>query len=484
MPDKFNQTVLNPGSENELTKNSDTSYSTKSSAGPDGEEHDVAINIVSLDFDGSFNIPPTAKGVIIYLAKAEGGSYEYVLEPLSFGLVPNFEKPKDPAAVKRGKENGPKYSKEVQAGQLKRFNCRKETISENKSVWTEPRKNLRCVIPIQGYFEWQKSKKEKPVYFVHLKDKPLLFLAGLYAHNQNYNDTEIVEDGQDYLLTFSIVTGPGEGEGSNDLLWLHERKPILLEPGTKEWFDWLTPNNKWDPKLADTSLNHKTNPAYDGIETYEVDKSIGKAELNGPDTLKPVKKDQKGINLFFKSENGKKPKKEEAGNGKAKKEDAGNGKAKKEEEDEGQEGLNSGDEEALQALEEEDKALPDDGVKDVDDLEDEEYEDDANVDVGEEGEEEAEIAEDEAVAAEDEEVPDVKEEVEDIQEEDKSDKEPGNIEIEEDEDPGEAEVDGDALEDDDVKAEEVEKTAEEVEEPKAGSKRGKSAGGRPKRGKR
>lgn len=256
LPQKLNETVLNPGSSNQLAKKSANHYTTTTSAGPDGEEHDVAIDLVSLDFEGNFNIPPTTKAVIIYLNKTDdGNSFDYVLEPLSFGLIPNFEKPKDPTPVKRGDKHGPQYSKELQSEQLKRFNCRKETIGNNKSVWTEPRKNLRCVVPIQGYFEWQKTKKDKPAYFVTSKERPLLFLAGLYAHNTNYNDTEIVKDGDKYLSSFSIVTGPAEGEGSNDLLWLHERKPILLEPNSKEWFDWLTPNHEWDPKLLETSLN-------------------------------------------------------------------------------------------------------------------------------------------------------------------------------------------------------------------------------------
>lgn len=480
LPDKFNQSVLNPSGGHDLTKNSEKSYHTTTSAGPDGTENEVDINLTSLDYTGSFNIPPTAKAVILYMNKNNDGSQEYVFEPLSFGLVPNYEKPKDPAPVKRGDKHGPAYSRELQNEQLKRFNCRKETLSNNRSVWTEPRKNLRCVVPINGYYEWQKTKKEKPAYYLTLKDRPLLYLAGLYAHNYNYNDTEIVKEGQEFISSFTIVTGPAEGKGASDLLWLHERKPILLEPNTKEWFDWLTPTHEWDPKLLDTSLDHENNIAYNDTTTHEVDKAIGNPAVDGPDNIKPVKKNQRGIGLFFKPDNGnggvkKEPKTEPKEEPKEEHESS----AKQEPKEEPQDGPSKEpkaevskpkqesqpDEEKLQPEElDEDDDVPEDGVNDVDDIEDDEAFDEEDADdaeVADEDEDEAAINEEVDNDAED--VPDVKDEVEDIDDE------------------------GDDIEDEDVQAEAEELGVEEEEDDDAqtGSKRGKSGpASRTKRGKR
>lgn len=399
-----------------------------------------------MDFDGSFNIPPTSKAVIVYMNKEN----HYVFELLSFGLVAAFEKPTDPAAVKRGSKNGPAYSKEIQHGQLRHFNCRKETIANNKLLWVDSRKNLRCVVPIQGYFEWQKTK-EKPVYYVTLKDRPLVFLAGLYSHNYNYNDTEIVKAGDEYLSSFSIVTGPGEGKGSNDLSWLHGRKPILLEPNTKEWDAWLTPNHEWDPKLLDTSLNHETNVAYDTITSYEVDKAIGNPQVNGPDNLKPVKKQQRGIGLFFKREPALEPqaKEEKSTPAETSVKEEPTAKEEAKDADDG----DDVDEEELKKIEDDDE-LPDDGVEDVDDVEDDGAYDDAEAggEGGDDGEDDDDDEDDDDAA-------EVQEEVEEIEsdEEEDEDKEAGNVEVVEDEeDVGEKEVGGDDVEDEDIKAEKKE----------------------------
>lgn len=459
MPEQFSKT-LDPTSGNQFAKTSDRDFNSKVHR-PDGSEQDLVLNIVSMDFDGSFNIPPTSKAVIVYMNKDN----HYVFELLSFGLVASYEKPTDPAAVKRGSKNGPAYSKEIQHGQLRHFNCRKETIANNKLLWVDSRKNLRCVVPIQGYFEWQKTK-EKPVYYVTLKDRPLVFLAGLYSHNYNYNDTEIVKDGDEYLSSFSIVTGPGEGKGSNDLSWLHGRKPILLEPNTKEWDAWLTPNHQWDPKLLDTSLNHETNIAYDTITSYEVDKAIGNPLVDGPDNLKPVKKQQRGIGLFFKREpqEEKPPVKAETsvGENPVKAETSVKEEPKAKEEAKDADGGDDVDEEELKEIEDDD--LPDDGVEDVDDVEDDGAYDEAEAggEGGDDGEDDDDDDDDDDAASVQEEV----EEIESDEEDEDNDEEPGNVEVVEDEeDVGEKEVGGDDVEDEDVKAEKEELGEEqEVEE--------------------
>lgn len=481
MPEQFNKT-LNPGSENQLAKNSEKQFNTRA-PGPDGLEHDVAINIVSLDFDGSFNIPPTSKAVIVYQNKENN----YVFELLSFGYVATFEKPKDPAAVKRGNKNGPAYSKEIQHEQLRRFNCRKETMASNKLLWVEPRKNLRCVIPIQGYFEWKRTK-EKPAYYVTLKDRPLVFLAGVYAHNYNYNDTEMVKDGDEYLSSFSIVTGPATGKGSNDLLWLHDRKPILLEPNTKEWYDWLTPNHEWNPELLDTALNHEDNKAYDVLTSYEVDKAIGNPSVDGPDNLKPVKKQQRDIGLFFGAKKEPKkegPKKEEPN---VKKEsnvkDEPNVKEEQDAEGDSKEKDAEGKDDAKEEpdediLEEIDDGLPEDGVENEDDVEDDgEYDDNAGGEA-DDGEDEDDGEGEDGDDGDDDEVPDVKEEVEELEEDEEDDEDEekvGNVEIEDDENPGEKEVADDDLDEEDVKAEAQELgDDEEVKEDEPKAKESKKA---------
>lgn len=296
MPKRLNETVLNPGHNHTLSEGADNTYSTTTSES--GNELSVNVEISSLTYDVSYNIPPTSGAVIIYLRDSDNVDYNYVIEPLKFGMLPVWAKPQDSLPVKRGSGFGPKYLREVQLNQAKHFNCRKETIAQPKSMWTALR-NLRCVVPAQGYFEWKKEKSEKIPYFVFLRSSPLIFFAGLYAHNHNYNETEIVEEGAPYFSSFAILTGPATGKQSNDMSWLHSRKPIVLEPNSKAWFDWLNPARKFDEELIEVSLNTDNNPAYDDIDSYVVAKSIGNPGNKGPEVIKEEKKSQKSIGLFF-----------------------------------------------------------------------------------------------------------------------------------------------------------------------------------------
>lgn len=296
MPKRLNETVLNPDTPDSMSELEPSNYDTTTSI--NGKEHTVHVFVNTLHYYSSYNIPPTSGGVIIYLQKESLVDYDYVIEPLKFGMLPVWAKPSDPLAVKRGNGVGPKYSREVQTNQAKHFNCRKETLSQAKSMWSSA-KNTRCVVPAQGYFEWKTVKKEKIPYFVHLKSSPLVYFAGLYSHNYHYNDTELVAQDLGYFSSFAILTGPGGGKGSNDLLWLHSRKPIMLQPNSREWFEWLDPQRLLDKDLLESALNTDTNRAYDDVGSYVVAKSIGNPQNKGPEAIKEVKIKQRGIGMFF-----------------------------------------------------------------------------------------------------------------------------------------------------------------------------------------
>lgn len=296
----LNEAVLNPQShssdtaELSLSESGQNSYNTTTEV--DGELRTVHVFVNNVDYHVSYNIPPTSGGVIVYLEKSPDCDYNYVIEPLKFGMLPVWAKPQDPLAVKRASGFGPRYSREVQQNQAKHFNCRKETLSQAKSMWNSA-KRTRCVVPAQGYFEWKKDSNEKTPYFVFLKSSPLIFFAGLYAHNVHYNDTEMVA-GAEYFSSFAIMTGPATGIGPNDMSWLHSRKPIVLKPNTDAWFAWLDPGRPLD-EIFELALNTDTNEAYDEISSYVVEKSIGNPTFEGPDAIKEVKKVQRSIGHFF-----------------------------------------------------------------------------------------------------------------------------------------------------------------------------------------
>lgn len=333
MPARLNETAINPTTENSLTPVDAENFETTATVNDKKKSVHVVIN--SADFYESYNIPPTGNGVIIYMAQSKTYDYEYHIEPLKFGVLQVWAKPQDASGVG---ENGPEYSREVKQHQAKYFNCRKETLAQNQSVWSTARKHHRCVVPILGYFEWHSTKQGKIPHYIYSEKAPVLYLAGLYAHNTNYNETRLVGSAP-YFSSFSIVTGPADGNGKNDLLWLHSRKPIFLEPNSAAWYEWLDPEQAWDTLLAEKCLDTTTNPVYDELVWHKVGKSVGNPNNKGPDVIKEDKVKQQSILLFFlpkketpkgvKRENTELVKKEEKG-GARKPEEASSKRIKKE----------------------------------------------------------------------------------------------------------------------------------------------------------
>jgi putative SOS response-associated peptidase YedK len=72
----------------------------------------------------------------------------------------------------------PSWSKEANSGTLL-INARSETAAE-KPAYRSAFKSRRCLIPADGFFEWQKVGKAKQPYYFQLADgKPFAF-AGLW----------------------------------------------------------------------------------------------------------------------------------------------------------------------------------------------------------------------------------------------------------------------------------------------------------------
>lgn len=306
MPQQFNETVLNRNSnvQYSIKPSSDTNYEAveeskdKATSNHANRIEIMVLNLSNQMFQSSYNIPPTRTALIIYQVKNSDTTFKdrYVIESLTFGLVPSWAKPKDPTPIKSKGKLGLRYSRELQKYQGKHFNCRKESLANKTPVWNSAKKT-RCVVPIQGYFEWLKSGKTKTPYFVYSSKSPLIYLAALYSHNTNYSN---IDSHAKYLSSFTIITGPATKEDAKDLSWLHPRKPLMLMPGTNEWFEWLDPDKDWSDSLLDTCLNTVDNKAFMNIEYHTVSDDVGKPFAEGKYLVEKYSVPQKSISQFFK----------------------------------------------------------------------------------------------------------------------------------------------------------------------------------------
>uniref|UniRef100_A0A2P2K313 Embryonic stem cell-specific 5-hydroxymethylcytosine-binding protein-like n=1 Tax=Rhizophora mucronata TaxID=61149 RepID=A0A2P2K313_RHIMU len=165
------------------------------------------------------------------------------------------------------------------------FNARSESVGEKPS-FRRLLTRTRCLVPVEGFYEWKKDGSKKQPYYIHFKDGRPLVLAALYDHWQN-------SEGET-LYTFTILTT----SASSALLWLHDRMPVIL--GNKKATDaWLigSSSSKFDAVLK---------PYEDSdLVWYAVSSAMGKPSLDGPECVKEIqlKTEDKGtISKFFRKE--------------------------------------------------------------------------------------------------------------------------------------------------------------------------------------
>jgi putative SOS response-associated peptidase YedK len=105
------------------------------------------------------------------------------------------------------------------------INARSETVRE-KPAFRNAIRRRRCLIPADGYYEWQAAGTRKRPHFIHRRDGQPMGLAGLAEIWTGPNGEE--------LDTVAIVTAPA----SADLAVLHHRVPVTIAPDDfARWLD-------------------------------------------------------------------------------------------------------------------------------------------------------------------------------------------------------------------------------------------------------
>ncbi|XP_019178582.1 PREDICTED: uncharacterized protein LOC109173745 [Ipomoea nil] len=187
-----------------------------------------------------------------------------VIHSMKWGLIPSFTK------------------KNEKPDHYKMFNARSESIKEKASFRRLLPKN-RCLVAVEGFYEWKKAGSKKQPYYIHFKDgRPLVF-AALF-------DSWKTAEGE-ILYTFTIVTT----SSSSALGWLHDRMPVIF--GNKESSDlWLNGSPSFN---FDTILK-----PYEELDLvwYPVTPEMGKSSFDGLECIKEIKlkpDETKSISQFF-----------------------------------------------------------------------------------------------------------------------------------------------------------------------------------------
>ena len=110
----------------------------------------------------------------------------------------------------------PSWASDMKVG-YKMINARKETLLEKKSFKSAV-KERRCLIPADGFYEWQKSEKGKQAYHISLINQKLFAIAGLW-------DKWIAPNGN-AVYSYTVITQ----EPNNIMADIHDRMPAILTP--------------------------------------------------------------------------------------------------------------------------------------------------------------------------------------------------------------------------------------------------------------
>lgn len=176
-----------------------------------------------------------------------------VVRSMSWGLIPKWTKPGEKPKVAP-------------------INARAETLTE-KPMFRSLIKHRRCVVPANGFYEWQRHGTGKQPFFVEPESGQLMLFAGLYDEAESASGEP--------LESYAIITTEANGQ----MAALHDRMPVILDPD--DVADWL------DAEQTETGpLEQLLRPAGGGsITLHPVTKDVNNVRHNGPDLIEPLDDD-------------------------------------------------------------------------------------------------------------------------------------------------------------------------------------------------
>ena len=156
------------------------------------------------NYPSRWNAAPSQELLVIRRNHQTG---EVSLDPLRWRLIPHWCK--DPS------------------GGRKPINAKCETV-RNLLTFRDAYRLRRCIVPVDGFFEWKaiKGQKAKQPYANAMKDGSPFGLGGLW---ENWKDPATDE----WIRTFAVITTDANALVAE----IHDRMPVILAP--EDYARWL-----------------------------------------------------------------------------------------------------------------------------------------------------------------------------------------------------------------------------------------------------
>jgi len=214
------------------------------------KEHFQAIAL-EMDEQERYNIAPSQSVPVVIT-----GEREREIHAMRWGLIPS-------------------WAKDSTLGN-KLINARAETVHEKPS-FKSSFKQRRCLVPTDGFYEWQVRDAGKFPQYIRLRTGGLFAFAGLWSE---------WDSGKEIRQTFTIITT----NANRDLEPVHHRMPVIVMPENYE--NWLAPSSKEFPGLM--------KPLGNGLlDHYEISKTVNSPKNDSEACIVPLFPSQSDAGLRF-----------------------------------------------------------------------------------------------------------------------------------------------------------------------------------------
>jgi putative SOS response-associated peptidase YedK len=141
---------------------------------------------------------------------------------------------------------------------VKPVNARVETAA-SRQLFRQAWKTRRCIVPADGWFEWQKTRDGKQPYYFYQKNGEPIFFAGLWTGD-----------------SFAILTTAAEG----DLARIHDRRPLAF--GVERGREWIEQLPQSEGSVVARAVSSEE------ITFHPVSTNVSSPRHDGPELIQPV----------------------------------------------------------------------------------------------------------------------------------------------------------------------------------------------------
>ncbi|PJK28662.1 SOS response-associated peptidase [Minwuia thermotolerans] len=159
----------------------------------------------------------------------------------------------------------PSWAKDM-SGAARMINARSETVAE-KPAFRAAFARRRCLVPADGFYEWQKLESGKQPWRIVMADRSPFAFAGLWERWERPEKGTI-----DSYTILTTDAAPGIAE-------IHHRMPVILDAADHD--AWLDPDAGRDALLDLAKPN-------DGVTAYRVSARVGNVHNDDADLIEPV----------------------------------------------------------------------------------------------------------------------------------------------------------------------------------------------------